>query len=125
MADQANSVGWFEIPVRDIARAKAFYEHALGVSLEPMQMGPGAMEVFPYTPKAAGAAGALVQSDGYTPSHAGSVVYFTVASIEEALGRVHAKGGKTLVPKMGIGEHGFIAHFEDTEGNRVAFHAMQ
>ncbi len=26
------------------------------------------------------------------------------------------------MPRMGIGEHGFIAHFEDTEGNRVALH---
>jgi predicted enzyme related to lactoylglutathione lyase len=25
---------------------------------------------------------------------------------------------------MAIGEYGFIAHFEDTEGNRVALHSM-
>jgi predicted enzyme related to lactoylglutathione lyase len=26
------------------------------------------------------------------------------------------------MPRMSIGAHGFIAHFEDTEGNRVAVH---
>jgi predicted enzyme related to lactoylglutathione lyase len=25
--------------------------------------------------------------------------------------------------KQSIGAHGFVAHFEDTEGNRVALHA--
>jgi len=28
-----------------------------------------------------------------------------------------------LLPKMSIGEYGFIAHFQDSEGNRVALHA--
>ena len=32
-------------------------------------------------------------------------------------------GGKTLLPKISIGEHGFVAHFEDSEGNRVALHS--
>ncbi len=35
---------------------------------------------------------------------------------------VNGNGGKTLMPRTSIGDHGFIAHFEDTEGNRVALH---
>jgi predicted enzyme related to lactoylglutathione lyase len=27
------------------------------------------------------------------------------------------------MPKIGIGTYGFIAHFEDSDGNRVALHA--
>jgi hypothetical protein len=41
------------------------------------------------------------------------------------LKRVHASGGKTLMPKMQIGDYGFIAHFEDSEGNRVALHSNE
>jgi predicted enzyme related to lactoylglutathione lyase len=28
------------------------------------------------------------------------------------------------MPKTSIGENGFMAHFTDTEGNRVALHSM-
>ena len=37
---------------------------------------------------------------------------------------VDAEGGKTFNEKMSIGEHGFVAHFEDSEGNCVALHSM-
>jgi predicted enzyme related to lactoylglutathione lyase len=40
-------------------------------------------------------------------------------------GRINANGGKTLLPKKGIGEHVFIAHFEDPEGNRLALRSMK
>lgn len=56
------------------------------------------------------------------PSHDGSLVYLNVDKIDLTLEAINSTGGKTLMPKMSIGEHGFIAHFEDTEGNRVALH---
>jgi predicted enzyme related to lactoylglutathione lyase len=34
-------------------------------------------------------------------------------------------GGKIIIPKMAIGEYGFIGHFEDTEGNRIGLHSMK
>jgi predicted enzyme related to lactoylglutathione lyase len=119
-----NSVGWFEIPVNDLKRAQAFYEHVFGTPLQSMQMGPADMAMFPSQPEGAGAGGCLIKTEGYTPSFDGSVVYFSVADIEGTLSRVTAKGGATVVPKMSIGEHGFIAQFKDTEGNRVALHSM-
>lgn len=125
MSDQANAVGWFEIPVTDMKRAKAFYEHVLGVSLDPMQMGPADMAMFPMNPGGPGAAGCLIKTEGYTPSYAGSVVYFSVDDIEGTLAKAKAKGGTTVVPKMSIGEHGFVGQFQDSEGNRVALHSMQ
>ena len=125
MTERTNPVGWFEIPVADMARATAFYEKVLGVSLAPMTMGPAEMAMFAAEPALPGAGGCLIHTDGYSPSHAGSLVYFSVQDIEATLRRVQAGGGRTLVPKMSIGEHGFIAHFEDPEGNRVALHALQ
>ena len=48
-------------------------------------------------------------------------------NIDAALDRITNAGGKTLFPRRSIGQYGFIAEFEDSEGNRVALHetAMQ
>jgi len=115
---------WFEIPVSDLARAKAFYEAATGLSLTFMDMGDSQMEMFPGGPTDPGSAGALVVSEGYVPSHQGTVIYFATDDIEAFLARVGAAGGTTLVPKMSIGEFGFVGHFQDSEGNRVGLHSM-
>jgi predicted enzyme related to lactoylglutathione lyase len=123
MAEQMNPVNWFEIPVKDLDRAKTFYESVLGVELKTMEMGPLKMAWFPMLQGAAGATGSLVKAEGYVPAHAGTLVYLTVDDIEGTLKKVNAHGGKTLLPRMGIGEYGFIAHFEDSEGNRVALHS--
>lgn len=125
MAAPQNPVGWFEIPARDLARAKAFYEQVLGLELALNEMGPLKMAWFPWQKDAAGAAGTLVQGAGFEPSHAGTLVYLQVADIEATLARVEARGGKTLQAKTDLGQYGFIAHFEDSEGNRVALHSMQ
>ena len=120
---QQNPVTWFEIPVNDIKKAAAFYEKVLGVKLDLNEMGGSEMAWFPMAQGAPGAAGTLIKGEGYTPSHSGSLVYISVDDIEATLKKVGANGGQTLVPKMGIGEHGFIAHFQDCEGNRVALHS--
>lgn len=125
MTDKMNPVNWFEIPATDLTRAKAFYEHVLELELSVQEMGPLKMAWFPMLQGAMGSTGSLVQADGYEPSHKGSMVYFTVPSIERALERAQEKGGKLLFPKKSIGEYGFVAHFEDSEGNRVALHASQ
>ena len=123
MTEQTNPVNWFEIPVNDLERAKQFYETVFGLQLSLNEMGPMKMAWFPMTQGACGAMGTLMQSEGYAPSHAGTLVYFSVTDIEGTLDKVNANGGKTLLPKTGIGEHGYIAHFQDCEGNRVALHS--
>jgi len=122
MPSHANPVNWFEIPVTDLPRAKRFYESVLSVEIMETEMGPNKMGWFPMEMEAAGAAGTLIQGDGYTPSHDGSLVYINVDAIDPTLKAINGNGGKTLMPRTAIGEHGFMAHFEDTEGNRVALH---
>ena len=68
MAEQSNPVGWFEIPVSDLNRAKAFYEHVLGVSLAITNMEGSEMAWFPMHPGGAGAGGTLIKGEGYEPS---------------------------------------------------------
>ena len=122
--DSTHMMFWFEIAVTDLDRAATFYNAAFGVDFTDMNMGPANMKVFPMKEGDAGATGALVQAPGYTPSNDGSVLYVTVPSIDDTMEKITAAGGKELMPKMSIGEHGHIAHFEDTEGNRLAVHMM-
>lgn len=116
---------WFEIPVKDLDRAVTFYEKVFDVQLSREDMAGMKMAMFPFTQDAPGAAGALIKGKSYEPSHAGTVVYFSVQDIPETLRRINANGGKTLMPKTGIGQYGFIAQYEDTEGNRLALHSMK
>lgn len=120
-----NPVNWFEIPVEDMDRAKKFYEAAFSVELSLNQMGPAEMAWFPMVQEGSGAAGTLIKGESYSPSHAGTLVYLHVDDIEGTLTKIDELGGKTLQPKMSIGEYGFVAHFEDCEGNRVALHSLQ
>lgn len=118
-----NPVNWFEIPVRDMARAAAFYEQVFGVTLVLNELGAMQMAWFPLTPGVSGAGGTLIQGDGYEPSQFGVLVYFEVADVEATLSVIESLGGRALMAKTSIGEHGHIAHFEDCEGNRIALHS--
>jgi len=125
VAKKINIANWFEIPVTDLDRAAKFYEKVFDEKLTREDMGGMKMAMFPFTQDAPGAPGALVKGETYEPSHAGTVVYFSVEDIDEVLRRITAQGGKTLMPKTSIGQYGFIAQYEDTEGNRLALHAMK
>ncbi|MNL24920.1 Glyoxalase-like domain protein [compost metagenome] len=122
MDTSRNPVGWFEIPTKDIVRAKKFYENVLDASLTMSELGPVKMALFPMETNAKGAAGSLIQGKDYKPSHDGARIYFSVQSIEDTLAKVEKSGGKVLQPKTSIGEWGFIAHVEDTEGNEISLH---
>jgi predicted enzyme related to lactoylglutathione lyase len=124
-----NPVGWFEIYVQDMERAKKFYESVLKLKLDKLDS-PDHPEVemraFPMTMEGWGAAGSLVKMEGF-PSGGNSngvLVYFTSedCAVEEA--RVPKAGGKIQRKKMSIGEHGFISLVYDTEGNMFGLHSM-
>jgi predicted enzyme related to lactoylglutathione lyase len=123
MANTPNMVVWFEIPTYDLERAKTFYEGVLDVQLDLRELGPLRMAWFPMEEGGQGSAGCLVHNEAYEPSHAGTLVYIHVNDMDAALDRIPGMGGKILNPKTAIGEHGFVAHLEDTEGNRVALHS--
>ena len=117
-----NTVVWFEIPVIDLDRAMKFYSEVMNVEFELMEHEQSKMAFFPFEPGAA--SGGLMLSEGYVPNNTGSLIYLNGgADLSEPLGRVEAAGGKVTLPKMSIGEDGNIAHFEDSEGNRVGLHS--
>lgn len=118
-----NPVGWFEIPVADMARAKAFYEAVFEFEMTPGGLNGYDMTFFPMQSNIAGAGGTLIAGEPYTPSRTGTVVYFGTPDIEATLARVEQHGGKTVLRKKAIGPHGFIGWFEDSEGNTIALHS--
>lgn len=116
----ANPVVHFEIPVNDIDRAVRFYEAVFGYTLRRDRVDGYAMAFFPRTDGGAGASGALAQGDVYKPAKSGPVLYFDVADIDAVLARARAQGAEILYPKKDIGDAGFVAEIEDSEGNRIA-----
>ena len=124
---KANMVGWFEIPVKDMERAKKFYELVFGISIKVVDMGNLTMGWFPFAedPEARGSGGSLVKNDEfYKPSSNGVLIYFSSSDILTELNKVENAGGKTLQEKTLISDEiGYMALFLDTEGNRIALHS--
>lgn len=120
-----NPVTWFEIPVTDLDRAVAFYRGVFGFELERVAIDGNEMALFPSADGEAGVSGALAKGDSYVPSVNGTRVYFSTEAIEDTLRKVDALGGRTLYPKTSIGALGWVAEFEDSEGNRVALHSNE
>lgn len=120
-----NPVGWFEIYVSDMARARAFYEQVFATQLEKLTADGLDMYAFAMSQEASGASGALVQFDGMPPGVGGTLVYFSCEDCAVEGARVEAAGGTLVRPKMSIGEYGHIVLARDTEGNLIGLHSMQ
>lgn len=120
-------VGWFEIPVNNMNRAKQFYEAVFSIKIQLHDFNGLKMGWFPMVPNKKGITGSLVEHEAYVPSATdGAVLYFSSADIVTELDRVADAGGKVLQSKKQIGEgHGFMAVFLDSEGNRIALHSQQ
>ena len=120
-----NPVGYFEIPAIDLDRAIVFYQTVFGYEFERETVDGNEMAWFPMVEDASGTSGALAKGESYSPSTQGSRLYFNTENIDDVLAKVNASGGKTLYPKTSIGDLGWVAEFEDSEGNRVALHSQQ
>jgi predicted enzyme related to lactoylglutathione lyase len=119
-----NPVGWFEIYVQDMDRARAFYENVLGTTLTALGTPDLQMFAFPGDMISTGASGSLVRMPG-VPSGGNSVmVYFTCEDCGLEGSRVAAAGGTLHREKMSIGEYGFVVLAVDTEGNMFGLHSM-
>ena len=120
-----NPVGWFEIYVQDIDRAKTFYESVFQVKLEKLDAPGMPMWSFPMQPERMGASGSLVQMEGVRSGGNSTLVYFSCADCATEAARVIKAGGRIEKDKMSIGQYGFIALAYDTEGNLFGLHSMQ
>ncbi|MBR9915546.1 MAG: VOC family protein [Algicola sp.] len=121
-----NMVGWFEIPVHDMHRAQRFYETVFNVKIAIHDFGGILMGWFPFDEKKPGATGTLIKQETYIPSQEGTLVYFVSQDVQRELDKIEATGGQIYQPKTQISpEHGYMAVFIDTEGNRIALHSQK
>ena len=120
-----NAVGWFEIHVQDMARARGFYETVFATQLEKLDSPGMDMLAFPGDMSAYGAPGALVHMAGMPSGGNSVIVYFKSedCAVEEA--RVVKAGGRVFKSKFSIGQYGHIALCFDSEGNMLGIHSMK
>ena len=124
-----NAISWFEIPTTQLQQAQAFYESVLGRKMHREPMGPSEGAVFPYggEREAMGVGGALMAGPrALVPGSGGTLVYLDASpSLDAALARVTAAGGRIALPRQALPPGmGFFAHFIDLDGNRVGLHAL-
>lgn len=114
---------WFEIPYDNSARAQKFYSETFGWQINQLpdmdyhmalttDSDPQTMQ-----PKNPGAInGGMLKKD---PTGENPILVIGVDSVDEHIKKVEDAGGKTIMPKMSIGQFGFYARVADTEGNII------
>ncbi|MGE5042024.1 MAG: VOC family protein [Candidatus Levyibacteriota bacterium] len=114
-------VNHFELPADDPKRARDFYETIFGWKMD-------VMEDMDYTLVTTGPTGQKgPEEPGFinggigkrSPEFDAPDIVIDVESIDETLKTIEQHGGKIIRKKMPVGEMGFTAYFEDTEGNKV------
>ena len=111
----------FEVPAKNIKRAKEFYSRVFGWKMKDMA---GGME---YT-----LVGTVKTDKNQVPTEPGAinggmmklqkpftgpVVTIQVDNIDASLKDIGKHGGKTVTKKTSMGEWGFFGYFKDSEGN--------
>jgi hypothetical protein len=100
-----------EIPVQNRERAVAFYEKAFGWKFTYVPE----MQYTLYSTGDGEIGGGLFTPQPGQPAMMTN--YVNVDSIEDSLAAVGAAGGKTVQPRFAVGNVGWIAIAQDTEGN--------
>lgn len=121
---KTNAINWFEIFTHDINRSKGFYEKIFDTTMIDAEMEDAKMAMFPYDQEN-GTGGALSQMECGKPGQGGTMVYLNAeGEIDAILSRIAQAGGKVHKERTAIPPHGFIAIFEDPDGNVVGLHSM-
>ncbi len=120
-----NPVGWFDIHVSNLDRAKKFYETVFSIQLTDLPIEWGKQSLFPFDHNSPNISGALVEKPDITPGRNNTVVYFETEDCIKEEGKIEVAGGKIVQPKVSIGDFGFVSIFIDTEGNTIGLHSRK
>jgi uncharacterized protein len=118
-----NPVGWFDIYVSNLDRAKKFYEAVFNTQLVDLPIEWGKQALFPSDNDGLNISGALVEKEDRVAGGNNTIVYFVSKDCITEEARVEKAGGKIINPKMSIGEFGFMSMIIDTEGNTIGLHS--
>ena len=125
MNSERNPVGWFEIYVDDLERARRFYEATFVVKLAELPSPTVKMLAFPMQPDVPGACGALVKYEGKNAGAGGTIIYFGCDDCAVEAARAAANGGQIFKEKFSIGPYGFISLVFDSEKNMIGLHSRK
>jgi uncharacterized protein len=125
MNSKVNAINWFEIPARDIQRAKKFYETIFDIEMPIQEMMGMKMAFFPTDEKSGKVSGGLAESPQHKPSLDGAKIYLNGnPDLSVVLSKVEAAGGTIAMPKTKISDAiGHMAFFIDSEGNTNGLHS--
>ncbi len=118
-----NPVGWFDIYVSNLDRAKKFYEMVFNTELVDLPIERGKQSLFPFDREGPNISGALVEKVDMIANGNNTIVYFETVDCIAEESKIEKAGGKIIKSKMSIGEFGFISIFIDTEGNTIGLHS--
>ena len=119
---QHNRAVWFDVPVADLDRARAFYAAVLGIPIHKTTFEDFTFCVLDHQE---GNGGCLVVKPDDVSSERGILVYFNVDQrIQDSVAQVAKHGGRVVEPTHAIGPHGYRAIVIDSEGNRIALHSQ-
>jgi predicted enzyme related to lactoylglutathione lyase len=112
----ANAAVWFEIPVGDMDRAKAFYGAVLGAEFRDETDGPNPMAVFPTAGAQGAVSGHLYPGKPAAPGTGNTIHLAAPDPLEDALDRVRGGGGSVVTEIITI-PAGRFAYCLDPDGN--------
>jgi predicted enzyme related to lactoylglutathione lyase len=116
-----HAAAWFELPVTDMEKAKAFYGAVLNTTLEDQEGGPNPMAAFPSsgTPPVSG----HLYPGKPAAAGTGPTIHLTAPEpLEEAVARVTEHGGTVVTPIISI-PAGRFAYCLDPDGNSFGLFA--
>ena len=119
-----NPVGWFEIYVKDMTRAKAFYTAVFNAHFTHIASANMELFAFGMDQTSYGTTGALVYMPGFTAGSNSVLVYFRCEDCNNEIQKSIVAGGRIQKQKTPIGPNGHIALIIDTEGNMIGLHSM-
>lgn len=111
----ANAAVWFEIPVADFERSKAFYGAVVGNALADEEGGPNPMGRFAAADEQTSVAGHIYPGKPAAPG-TGPTIHLAVENLEAAMTRVTDNGGSVVSPVITI-PAGRFAYCLDPDGN--------
>lgn len=113
-----NTVTWWEIPVQDLEKAKAFYTAVFDWSYTPF--GEGYAGILAGETMIGGLSEAGAETDRAESIGEGIRIYVHVDDMEAAFAKVEAAGGAIKTPRTEIGgDMGWWGNFTDAQGRII------
>jgi uncharacterized protein len=110
---QSSQLVFFELTVRDLARAKSFYGHVLGGTFSDSPS-PDFVSI-----NGAGVPGGILKDPNKKPGNGNIKIFFAVQDISATLGRAKQLGADVLLGETRVSPSRTLAEFRDPDGNVI------